>query len=126
MSTQPDDVVATTAEGSTHELQSIDVPEAGPSKASDTYNPPAKKRRVASWKGKARDDYEGHPWDCTGLVQRFTSADQVPRELVKCKPLATAAPNIQTGINDTSSFPSTTTCLSFSTRRDGSPSPHNP
>jgi trimethylguanosine synthase len=39
-------------------------------------------------KGKAIDEhnaYEGHSWDCTGLVPRYTDASEVPKHLKKCK-----------------------------------------
>lgn len=29
--------------------------------------------------------WSGHPWDCTGLVPRYTSAAQLPKDLQKCE-----------------------------------------
>lgn len=45
---------------------------------------PRQKRR----KGKelpVYNAYEGHPWDCTGLVQRYVNRDHVPDDIKKCE-----------------------------------------
>jgi len=39
-------------------------------------------------KGKSRaldNRYQGHPWDCTGLVPRYTDYSEAPPELGKCE-----------------------------------------
>ncbi|KAL1406586.1 putative diacylglycerol O-acyltransferase tgs1 [Vanrija albida] len=43
--------------------------------------PPSKRRKG---KGRADDNpYAGHPWDCTGLVPRYTEMSEVPKALKK-------------------------------------------
>lgn len=45
---------------------------------------PVQKRR----KGKelpVHNAYEGHPWDCTGLVERYVNRDHVPDDIKKCE-----------------------------------------
>lgn len=50
-----------------------------------------KKRKVIkNGKGKSRTPqdvmkkYNGHAWDCTGLVERYTDPSEIPSNLVKC------------------------------------------
>lgn len=44
---------------------------------------PAKKRQRQT--GPIENPYIDHPWDCTGLVPRFTHIDHVPKQLQKCE-----------------------------------------
>lgn len=52
---------------------------------------PSAKRQKGKGKAKepaseeAENLYEGHPWDCTGLVPRYTDASEVPKHLKKCE-----------------------------------------
>jgi hypothetical protein len=50
----------------------------------EVHIPPVQKRR----KGKelpVYNAYEGHPWDCTGLVRRYTNYRDVPEDIKKCE-----------------------------------------
>ena len=50
---------------------------------SSSFLQPARKRKRKS-KG-ANDAYADHPWNCTGLVPRYTEASQVPERIRKCE-----------------------------------------
>ena len=50
----------------------------------EVHIPPVQKRR----KGKevpVYSPYDGHPWDCTGLVKRYTNYKDVPDDITKCE-----------------------------------------
>lgn len=55
---------------------------AGQKRARGPVQGSAKKSR----KGKAvKNAFKDHPWDCTGLVKRYTAPNHCPPELVKCR-----------------------------------------
>lgn len=43
----------------------------------------AKRRRP--WSEENDGGNRTHPWDCTGIVQRYTKLKNVPEELKKCE-----------------------------------------
>lgn len=64
-----------------------------------------------------------HPWDCTGLVPRYTDASSLPKELRKCEPApppTTTRADVQTGGSGTRCFPRTRASRCCWTRRGGS------
>ncbi|ORX37789.1 RNA cap guanine-N2 methyltransferase-domain-containing protein [Kockovaella imperatae] len=48
-----------------------------------TVNSSKRKRKSRGAQDEILNQHLGHPWDCTGLVDRYTTASQVPAELVK-------------------------------------------
>ncbi len=51
---------------------------------SDSLDSTSKNRGKRRRKVKVNNEHQGHPWDCTGLVPRFTKPSDVPPDLVKC------------------------------------------
>jgi hypothetical protein len=48
--------------------------------------PEQKRQRRRKGKGTAIENtHSTHPWDCTGLVSRYNSPEEVPAALVKCE-----------------------------------------
>ncbi len=72
--------------------QTEDIPEASSSMAVALKRPatiasPTHCRSTKKRKGRSRvpeNDFIDHPWDCTGLVQRYTDYSELPRGLAKC------------------------------------------
>lgn len=86
----------------------------------------AKRGKKQNKDDEAENPYLGHPWDCTGLVPRYTDAKEVPDYLKKCKWELGQARMVgyshtrQISTSATHSSHHIRACPSSSTTRDGS------
>lgn len=87
-------VVETTAPIASSSKRTIDVVDSPTQKydvsmqgSYEPYEPPEPlppPKKITQRTRGPRNPFHGHPWDCSGLVHRYTRADQVPSDLKKC------------------------------------------
>lgn len=110
------EVHSTPAESSKRTVEAISTPT--PTKRS---NKKRKRQSIAP-----SNNHTDHPWDCTGLLPRYTDYNEVPADLRKCACPPTSAHRInahgQTLPSVTCTFQNTTPSLSYSTIQDGTAS----